>query len=152
MAHYHALNAWTSNDARRPFSSHVILSLCTATALFFVGCSDVVESTHATIAAAKQNIDRGWIPAVLPASTVRIRESHDLDKNIGNGTFAFGAPDAEQFRSSLTALPSDAVMHRVKISRDRMEREGFSFYRHGDFYLAVNWSRRCGEFWLAYSQ
>lgn len=120
--------------------------------IVFAGCSDVVESNHATIAAAKSDIDRGWIPPALPASTVQIRESHDLDTNTGHGIFAFGAEDVEQFRSALTPLPSGEQIRRVRILREQMERDGYSFYSHGDFYLAVDWSRRRGEFWLAYSR
>lgn len=118
----------------------------------FAGCSDVVVSNHATLAEAKSDIERGWIPPVLPVSTVQIRESHDLDANTGHGIFAFGAEDVAQFRSALTSLPSGEQIRRVHIPREQMEREGYSFYRHGDFYLAVDWSRRRGELWLAYSQ
>jgi hypothetical protein len=130
-----------------------ILPAILLTSLFVVtGCSDVVESRHANIAAAKSDIDRGWIPAILPASTVQIRESHNIDTNIGHGTFGFGASDAEQFRSVLTVLPPNDPIRRVRIPREQMERKGFSFYRHDDFYIAVDWSRRRGEFWLAYSR
>ena len=129
----------------------VILPACLAIVL--TGCSDdAVESNYATLAAAKPDIERGWIPPVLPASTVQIRESHDLDNNIGHGTFLFGASDAEQFRTALTALPPGKPIRRVHFPRDQMERDGYSFYTHGDFYLAVDWSGRRGEFWLAYSK
>lgn len=127
-----------------------IIPLCAV--ILLAGCSDVVESSYPTIAAAKHEIERGWIPMNLPASTYQIRESHDLDTNVGHGTFAFGAADAEQFRASLTALPTDAVIQRIDISRAQKELEGYTFYRHDDFYLAVNWNRRCGEFWLAHSR
>ena len=126
--------------------------LLTSLVIVLAGCDDVVESNHATIAAAKPDIERGWIPPILPASTIQIRESHDLDTNAGHGTFAFGASDAEQFRTTLTVLPAGEAIHRVSIPRVQMEREGYSFYRHDDFYLAVDWSRRRGEFWLAYSR
>lgn len=127
-----------------------IIPVCAV--ILLAGCSDVVESSHPTIADAKQDIERGWIPTILPDSTVQIRESHDLDTNVGHGTFIFGASDAEQFRASLPALPTDAVIQRVSIPRVQMERDGYTFYRHNDFYLAVDWSRRRGEFWLAYSR
>ncbi len=125
--------------------------LLTSFFIVLAGCSDMAESNHATIAAAKADIERGWIPPILPASTVQIRESHDLDTNIGHGTFAFGASDSEKFRATLTVLPAGNVIRRVSIPRDQMEHEGYTFYRHDDFYLAVDWSRRRGEFWLMYS-
>ena len=128
----------------------VISHICAV--FLLAGCSDVVESSHPTIADAKQDIQRGWITTILPASTVQIRESHNLDTNIGHGTFTFSASDVEQFRDSLTPLPTDVMIQRVSIPRDQMERDGYTFYRYEDFYLAVDWSRRRGEFWLAYSR
>ena len=128
----------------------VIVLGCLAALL--VGCSDVIESSHATLAAAKQDIERGWIPSILPASTVEIREWHDLDTNIGHGSFGFGEEGTEKFKSALRALPSGESIRRVQIPREKMEREGYTFYGHGDFYLAVDWGRRRGEFWLAYSR
>ena len=116
------------------------------------GCSDVVKSSHATLAAAKADIEMGWIPPVLPASTVQIRESHNIDTNIGHGTFVFLASDADQFRSVLSVLPPGEPIRRIRIPREQMEQKGFNFYRHGDFYIAVNWSRSQGEFWLASSR
>jgi hypothetical protein len=116
------------------------------------GCSDSVTSSHATLAAAKQDIERGWIPSVLPSSSVEIRESHDLDTNIGHGTFAFGTSDDEQFRAALTPLLPDQPLRAHGVSRAELERRGYSLYRHGDFEIAVDWSRRVGEFWLVYSR
>ena len=111
------------------------------------GCSDVIQSNHATIALAKSHIDRGWIPPFLPASTVQIRESHNLDTNVGHGTFSFGA-DTEKFRAELTAWPAGEAINDRRIPRDKMEKEGYSFYRRDGFLLAVDWNRRRGEFWL----
>ena len=83
---------------------------------------------------------------------MQIRESHDLDTNIGHGTFAFGAADAEQFRAALTPLLPNQQLRAHRVSRSEFERRGYSFYRHGDFDIAVDWSRRVGEFWLVYSR
>jgi hypothetical protein len=112
------------------------------------GCSDTVTSEHATLAAAKQDIERGWIPSVLPSSTVQIRESHDLDLNVGHGTFAFGDRDAEQFRAALRPLGPEQVLRAYRVSRADFERRGYRFYRHGDFDIAVDWKSQVGEFWL----
>lgn len=112
----------------------------------------MVESNHATLADAKPDIERGWIPPILPASAVQIREWHDLDTNSGHGSFAFGDEGAAEFQGSLIPLPPGEPIRRVRIPREKMAREGYSFYSHGDFYFAVDWSRRRGEFWLAYSR
>lgn len=130
-----------------------IRSLLLASAvLLLAGCSDVVESSHPTITAAKEDIQRGWIPEILPDSTSQIRESHNLDLNIGHGTFLFGVTNAQQFRAALVALPVDAVIPGFKVPRAQREREGFAFYRHNGFYLAVDWSRGRGEFWRGLSR
>src|SRR5258706_6020490 len=122
-------------------------------AIMLAGCTqEVVESNYATLAAAKSDIEKGWIRPILPASTVQIRESHDLDSNIGHGTFLFGAADADRFRNVLTVLPPSTPIRRVHFSRDQLERNGYIFYTHGDFYIAVDWSRCRGEFWLASSK
>jgi len=128
------------------------VTLLACASILLAGCGDTVERSYPTLATAKQGIEKGWIPSILPVSTVQIQESHDLDANTGHGTFVFGAEDAAQFKSALTPLPADEQIRRVHISRERMERDGYSFYSHGDFYLAVDWSSRRGEFWLASSR
>lgn len=127
-------------------------TLAVALALACFGCSDSVTSVHPTRAAAQPDIDRGWIPPVLPASATQIRETHDLDTNAGHGTFAFAASDAEQFRAALVPLAPGQPLRTQHVSRSEFERRGYSFYKHGDFDIAVDWSRRVGEFWLRYSR
>jgi len=107
-------------------------------ALTCSGCSDSVRSVHPTRAAAQPDIDRGWIPPVLPASATQIRERHDLDANVGHGTFAFAASDAEQFRAALVPLAPTQPLRPQGVSRSEFERRGSSFYTHGDFDIAVN--------------
>ena len=120
-------------------------------ALACAGCGDTISSNHATRAAAKQDIERGWIPSALPDSAVNIRESHNLDANSGHGTFAFSASDAEKFRLSLTPISAQQPL-RTGISASKFERRGYMFYEHEDFDFAIDWNRRVGEFWLVYSR
>lgn len=124
--------------------------LAIVVAVACVGCSDTVTSSHATLAAAKPDINRGWIPSVLPQSSVQIRESHDLDLNVGQGTFAFGASDAEEFRAALTPLHPDQPLRARSVTRADLECRGYNLYHHGDFDIAVDWSRRVGEFWIVH--
>jgi len=128
------------------------VTLLASASILLAGCGDTVETSYPTLATAKQSIEKGWIPPILPVSTVQIRESHDLDTNVGHGAFTFGAEGAEQFKVALTPLAAGTQIRRVHIPRERMEHDGYSFYSHGDFYLAVDWSSRRGEFWLAYSR
>jgi hypothetical protein len=117
----------------------LVASLC--------GCfSDVLSNSHATRAEAADAIGRGWIPAILPESATDIRESHNLDTNVGHGTFAFGAADAHSFQAALVSVPAD---HPARArSREALERSGYVFYSYKDFDIAVDWKDRKGQFWL----
>jgi hypothetical protein len=122
-------------------------------ALAITGCNyNTISSSYATREAAKGDIEHGWIPPVLPVSAVQIQEWHDIDLNVGHGTFAFGPSDAEQFRAALTSLPAGTPLRAYRVSRSKFERQGYMFYTHGDFDIAVDWSRHVGEFWLVYSR
>jgi hypothetical protein len=127
-------------------------TLAAVLALTCISCSESVTSVHPTRVDAQPDIDRGWIPPVLPASATQIRETHDLDTNVGHGTFAFGAFDAGQFRAALLPLAPGQPLRTHAVPRSEFERRGYSFYTHGDFDIAVDWSRRVGEFWLRYSR
>lgn len=111
------------------------------------GCiSDVVGSSYARRADAVDTIGRGWIPAALPMSAVDIRESHNLDTNVGHGSFSFGTADLRSFNAALTAIPPG---HPVRSgSREDLETSGYAFYSYEDFDIAVNWSEQKGRFWL----
>lgn len=115
------------------------------------GCTnDVVSSSHVTRADAADIVDRGWIPAVLPGSSRDIRESHNLDINVGHGTFVFEPVDAQSFEAALVPIPAG---HPTRArSRDALESSGYSFYSYEDFDIAVNWTAHKGEFWLGPSQ
>ena len=96
--------------------------------LALVGCNEDVRSNHPTLIDAKSDIEKGWIPPVLPASTVKINESHDLDLNTGHGTFSFGQADAEQFKKSLTTIGDSESLSGIEIDRKRLKQEGFDLY------------------------
>ena len=48
-----------------------------------VGCSERIESFYETFDDAEKSgaVEKGWIPSVLPKSSVTIKEIHDLDSN-----------------------------------------------------------------------
>jgi hypothetical protein len=80
------------------------------TTLFLASChSDEVVSEYPDLAEAKRAgaFERGWLPPVLPRSSIRIVESNDLDSNIGDGSFDFDPADLkpylEQARTELAA-------------------------------------------------
>jgi hypothetical protein len=124
--------------------------LCIALAsvlLAIFGCAGEVQSTnYSTLAEAADSIDRGWIPAVLPESTADLYETHNLDTNVGYGTFSFGAVGTSEFKSAL--MPIRPGQPDRSGEREALEADGYSFYTHEDFVLAVNWSEQEGRFWL----
>jgi hypothetical protein len=131
--------------------SHVRTVALTALLATLAGCfSDVLSSSHSTRADAADTIARGWIPAVLPESSVDIRESHNLDTNVGHGTFAFGDADVASFKAKLTPVQADRSVRAT--SRETLEKSGYVFYSYEDFDIAVNWNDREGQFWLGPAQ
>ncbi len=58
-------------------------------------------SRYANLKAARQAgvIERGWVPALLPAGSTDLKEVHDLDKNTGTGTFRFPSAELDTFKA-----------------------------------------------------
>ena len=46
-------------------------------------------------------IKRGWIPKILPASAYDIKEEHNLDTNMLNGSFKYHEEDESEFLEHL---------------------------------------------------
>ena len=114
--------------------------------LFSACTDDVLSSRHATRADAADTIGRGWVPAVLPESATDIRETHNLDSNVGHGSFQFSAADMQSFQAALARVPGGRPV-RAK-SREKFEGSGYVFYTYEDFDIAVNWDDRKGQFWI----
>ncbi len=109
-----------------------------------------MRASYPTAAAARADgaVQRGWLFDELPDSATDICESHSLDTNTGEGTFSFGASDADSFRAKLQpASPADLQRwHDPK----KLQRNGYSFYVVPNFILAVNWQTRHVHFVLPY--
>jgi hypothetical protein len=120
-----------------------------AVLMLLSGFLDETISSHApTRAEAADTIARGWLPAVLPASAMDIRETHDLDTNIGEGAFAFHPRDAASLRAALVATPAGAKPRRFE--QQALAAAGFRFYRYETFEIAVDWERSRARFRLEY--
>lgn len=67
--------------------------------LSVVGCSDSVEDRYSTRAEAEADslFQRGWLPAIIPASSRDIVTKNDLDINTSKGGFFFSPSDSEEF-------------------------------------------------------
>ncbi len=55
-------------------------------------------------------IQRGFLPAILPASASKIVESHDLDTNTIFGSFNYEEKDEETFMQNLTDIHNADLM------------------------------------------
>lgn len=117
-----------------------------AAGFLFCGCSDIVRSEFPTWASASEIVANCWIPKILPESTTEIQEWHDLDLNIGGGTFRFSARDANSFQEALR--PYSNGDGATPVSRTTYEDRGYAFYSTEFFHIAIDWNRQIGEFWL----
>ncbi len=81
---------------------------------------DMQISKYESLEEVKENaaIKGGWIPAILPASSYDIVESHDLGTNTIFGSFKYKEKDEETFMQNLTDLNS---------ADDMLEWENFIF-------------------------
>ncbi|UPR50604.1 hypothetical protein ITG13_19270 [Vibrio cyclitrophicus] len=72
------------------------------------GCSEVVSDEYSTYAQAKQEhlFDRGWLPDILPKSTVKIEVNNELDANTSEGSFVINEPALSEFIGKLKPTES----------------------------------------------
>ena len=112
-------------------------------------CSDSVSSFHTDLKSAKQDIDRGWIPPILPSSTHAISDTHNLDTNIGNGNFRFDPREIADFR--LLGAQSVKLRPNPNSPQHKLQSEGFHFLKYkneaSSWTLAIHEDGR-GFYWL----
>ncbi|MBT9241380.1 hypothetical protein AB6C71_02465 [Vibrio splendidus] len=79
------------------------------------GCSDVVSDEYSTYAQAKEErlFDRGWLPDILPKSTLNIEVNNDLDANTSKGRFIINEPALSEFIAKLESTESTNEFHFV---------------------------------------
>jgi hypothetical protein len=87
---------------------------------------DTKISHHANLAEVLKSgaIERGWVPEILPAGSNDITEIHDLDTNVGTGTFRFPSAGLDSFKAQARQLAGAEVKEALAItyvvySRDR---------------------------------
>lgn len=92
--------------------------LAIAAVLMLAGCtSDVVTDEYASLDEAREGrlFERGWLPDVLPPSSLSIRTSNNLDRNTSEGEFYFSPDHAPDFyRRVSRGLPSDGVPENLR--------------------------------------
>lgn len=143
-----------------------IALLCVLVAAASCGDLDVVTNTYATMAEARAAgaVERGWLPAFVPAGAHDIREAHD-EGGSGRrwGLFSFAPEDTAALREALGAeagfegLTVNAppriewwpIALRGSLQPDRLASTGLRGYRLAADGLAVgvNWNQRRAYYW-----
>ncbi|MEZ8202901.1 hypothetical protein ACED47_02340 [Vibrio splendidus] len=87
---------------------NVLFSVLFSALVLMSGCSDVVSDEYSTYAQAKQErlFDRGWLPDILPKSTVKIEVNNDLDANTSEGSFIINESALSEFIGKLQPTES----------------------------------------------
>ena len=141
---------------------------CLAALFTLTACRniDVVTATYASLEEARQAgaVERGWIPASIPAGAHDLREAHDLDSNRRWGLFSFPRAEADAMRAMLRpdelswdGIACDVpgriewwpVVLRGGLDAERVTATGLRGYwsREGDLVVAVNWSQGRAYYW-----
>ena len=111
--------------------SHFRILVLIALATFLAGCGDEISRKYSTLADARVDVEKGWIPPILPPSTYSIRDTHDLDLNLGEGSFLFDPKEFEVLMNGLSATPNFSSRFLPKdAERKALEKAGFSFRQH----------------------
>ncbi|NBR42103.1 MAG: hypothetical protein EBU04_04345 [Verrucomicrobia bacterium] len=91
-----------------------------------LGLPDTKISRHANLAEVRKAgvIEQGWVPEILPAGSKDITETHNLDTNVGMGTFQFPSADLDAFKAQARQLAGAEVnevstITSVVYARDR---------------------------------
>lgn len=144
----------------------VVLSCC-LWALAAAACRDleVVTNSYATLEEARRvgAIDRGWVPADLPASAYELREAHDLDTSRRWGLFSFPGDGADALRrvlrddgldpgSLVCDIPARIewwpVLLRGRLDAEQVRATGLQAYRGtSDLVYLVNWAQGRAYYW-----
>ena len=107
-------------------------------AVLLSGCdylSPTVNDHYATLADARADelFDRGWLPDVLPESTVDIRTSNNLDLNYSVGEFSFAPSDAPKLFGRLSAgAPASSPFDSWSQTVTDYKEDGYSAWSYTD--------------------
>jgi hypothetical protein len=79
--------------------NRLIVFIAALAIMLLVGCSDVVSDHYKTRADADadQLFERGWLPAIIPASAKDITTLNNLNLNTSEGEFSYYVGDTSDF-------------------------------------------------------
>ncbi|WP_052356528.1 hypothetical protein [Faecalimicrobium dakarense] len=127
----------------------IISILLLGSAYYFLGnfFNDVSSSKFSSYQDAKTTIEQGWVPANMPSTAKEIYEVHNLDTNIGNGTFKLSESEAKKFISTLNPIKKGEVLKIESIDekwwnkeeiKKNIENGKLSLGEKDDFVFAIN--------------
>ncbi|MDN3630924.1 hypothetical protein [Vibrio lentus] len=112
------------------------ISLLSALVLL-AGCSDAVTNQYATYAEAQQDnlFERGWLPDILPESTIDIEVVNNLDNNTSHGGFLIEESGLQVFLQQVKPTDSDNQYRFVEgdhVWTFTVNNDGLVTYKLGD--------------------
>jgi len=140
-------------------------ALAVLASVWLSACGDieVVTNAYASAAEARPAVEKGWIPAILPAGAHDIREAHDNAGRRRWGLFSFRQEDDDGLRSqlgpelTLTGVRADAppriewwpILLRGDLDGERLAATGLKGYpvSSQQLVIAVNWNQRRAYYW-----
>lgn len=74
--------------------------------LFFLSGDVMVEDHYSTYQEAKHDnlFMRGWLPDILPETTINIRTANNVDLNHSTGNFTIPEKEMDKFKSKITKV------------------------------------------------
>ncbi|PMH03169.1 hypothetical protein [Vibrio lentus] len=113
-----------------------VISLLSALVLL-AGCSDAVTNQYATYAEAQQDslFERGWLPDILPESTIDIEVVSNLDNNTSYGGFLIEKSGLQAFLQQVKPTDSDNQYRFVEgdhVWTFTVNNDGLVTYKLGD--------------------
>jgi hypothetical protein len=95
---------------------------------------DQVKKHYATRSEAEADhlFQRGWLPSVIPLSSVKIITENDLDLNLSSGEFSFDPSEASAFISHLQ--PAAGLKTPWDINKEVQEKaaKGYGVFTYAD--------------------
>jgi hypothetical protein len=140
--------------------------LVASAALAACSGATVHTATYATMGEATQAgaVERGWVPAVIPADAFELRAAYDVDGDRRWGLFNFRPEDEPALRAiladaevSVTGVEMDIpariewwpVQLRGRLDEERILATGLRAYRstNGALTFLVNWKQGRAYYW-----
>jgi hypothetical protein len=115
-----------------------VLQLLLVAVLTMAGCdylSDTVSDNYATLADARADnlFERGWLPDILPESSIDIQTINNLDINTSAGKFQFKSSDGPGFFHRLTpGTPAESRFDSWSKTVEKYKERGFVYWQYRD--------------------